>query len=295
MKVEIFDVEHGQCAMITCPPNGKKLMIDAGHATGKWWPSIHFFGQDIEQVVVTNYDEDHTSDIVDLVKYCGVKSILRNPSIKSHHLKYMKAITGGMGKGVQWLHDWLTRIESTPGGIPVSTDFGHVWTSPYWVDYPYFTEVNNLSVVTFINYGQFSILFPGDIEREGWKILLQNENFRREVQNVNVLIASHHGRESGCCDELYTLTGWKPQATIISDADKEHETQETVGWYTNRTVGCKVRGGGERKVFTTRSDGNITINVNLDSTWNIGPSGSTRKESSTNTLLGTPNFLLGGL
>src|ERR1700755_3373503 len=105
MKVEIFDVEHGQCAMITCPPNGKKLMVDAGHNTGKWWPSTHFLGQHIEQLIVTNYDEDHTSDIVGLLQYCQVKSILRNPSIKAQHLKEMKALTGGMGNGVQRLHD----------------------------------------------------------------------------------------------------------------------------------------------------------------------------------------------
>ena len=43
MKIEIFDVEHGQCAMIHCP-NGKKLMIDAGHnGSTPWFPSLHFF------------------------------------------------------------------------------------------------------------------------------------------------------------------------------------------------------------------------------------------------------------
>ena len=104
MKVEIFDVEHGQCAMISCPPNGKKLMIDAGHASGKWWPSIHFLGQPIEQLIVTNYDEDHTSDVADVLNNCSVKSILRNPSIKAQHLRRMKA-AGGMGMGIQRLHD----------------------------------------------------------------------------------------------------------------------------------------------------------------------------------------------
>lgn len=71
MKIEIFDVGHGQCTMITCPPNGKKLMIDAGHNTGKWWPSRHFSGQAIEGLIISNFDEDHTSDVENInnIKY----------------------------------------------------------------------------------------------------------------------------------------------------------------------------------------------------------------------------------
>lgn len=291
MKIEIFDVEHGQCAMITCP-NGKKLMVDAGHATGKWWPSTHFVGQAIEQLIITNYDEDHTSDVVDLLENCRVNSILRNPSIRAVDLRSMKAATGGMGKGVQRLYDWLVTVESTPGGIPARVDLGDVWVNPYWAIYPHFTDANNLSLVSFINYGVFSILFPGDLEVEGWKLMLQNAEFRDAVRNVNVLVASHHGRENGCCEELYTLTGWKPQVTIISDAGKEYATQDTVGWYANRTLGCNVVGGGTRKVFTTRSDGKITINVQRDGQWTIGPTGSTRIEPTLGDLIARRSTLL---
>lgn len=297
MKVEIFDVEHGQCAMITCPPNGKKLMIDAGHNTGKWRPSIHFAGCDIENLVITNFDEDHTSDVASVRALCNVNFIYRNPSVTAAALRRMKA-EHGMGVGVKHLHDWLVDVESRSGNSSIASDLGYVGVNYYWVPYPTFTDANNLSLVSFVSYGSFTILFPGDLERQGWKHLLANPNFVADVQRTTVLVASHHGRDNGCCDELFnglgTLTGWMPEATIISDAGKEYATQETVAWYANRTVGCKSRDGNNRKVFTTRRDGNITIDVGSDGRWGIGSSGTTRPPS-TASVIGSGLLLGGGL
>jgi beta-lactamase superfamily II metal-dependent hydrolase len=282
MKIEIFDVEHGQCAMITCPPDGKKLMIDAGHNVGKWRPSTHFKGQSIENLVITNFDEDHTSDIANIRVLCNVNAITRNPSITAAALRKMKA-EGGMGYGVKHLHDWLGQIESVPGGCPVTVDLGHVQLNYYWVKYPNFTDTNNLSLVTFVSYGTFTILFPGDLEKQGWLKLLENPYFLAAVRRTIVLVASHHGRDNGRCEELYQgdiswPIDWRPYATIISDAGKEYSTQETTNWYANRTHGCKTRDGSKRKVFTTRSDGKITIDVTANGTWYIGPSGTTRQQ-----------------
>jgi beta-lactamase superfamily II metal-dependent hydrolase len=132
MKIEIFDVEHGQCAMIHCP-NGKKLMIDAGHNGSRpWFPSLHFFGQEIEKLVITNYDQDHTSDLVDLRARCGVKAITANRSISSQNLAAMKA-EFGMSAGIRNVYEWLQWLERQPGGSsPASVDLGSVVTTHYW-------------------------------------------------------------------------------------------------------------------------------------------------------------------
>jgi hypothetical protein len=38
MHLQIFDVEHGACALLTCD-NGARLMIDCGHnSTTGWYP-----------------------------------------------------------------------------------------------------------------------------------------------------------------------------------------------------------------------------------------------------------------
>ena len=265
MKVEIFDVEHGQCAMIHSP-NGKKLMIDAGHnGTKPWWPSIHFIAQNIEQLIITNYDQDHTSDLVDVRRLCNVNAITRNPTISSRNLATMKA-DFGMSTGIKNVYEYLQWLESMPGGAPVGIDLGTVTTRSYWNNYgPYdgqFTDANNLSVATFVSYGNFTILFPGDLEVAGWKELLKRADFQNDLRRVTVLVASHHGRDNGCCTEIFDYCA--PVIVIISDAGKQHATQETRGCYAYRVPGYVETNGTTRKVLTTVFDGSITIDVNTN-------------------------------
>ena len=46
--------------------------------------------------------------------------------------------------------------------------------------------------------------FAGDLERAGWEMLLLNAAFRRELALVRILIASHHGRENGYCEDVFS-------------------------------------------------------------------------------------------
>jgi len=269
MRVEIFDVEHGQCAMVHCPPNGKKLLIDAGHKTNNWWPSVHFLGQPIELAIITNFDEDHASDIANVREACTIKGIHYNTSINAARLRQMKALSG-MGPGIQHIHDWLQSRETLWGGGLVNIDLGHVSARSYCNTYGtapgQFTDANNLSVATFVTYSNFTIFFPGDLEGAGWRQIMQQPGFMQDLARTTVLVASHHGRDNGCCEELFE--NWSPRAVIISDAGMQHATQETVNWYANRTSGCQTNTGVNRKVFTTRSDGKITIDVSADR-WGI--------------------------
>ena len=224
-----------------------------------------FFGQEIEKLIITNYDRDHTSDLVDLRANCSVKAITANRSITSQNLASMKA-EFGMSDGIKNVHEWLQWVEQQPGGAPVNVDLGVVVTRHYWNQYGtnpgQFTDANNLSVVTFVNYGNFCILFPGDVEVAGWKKLLELPAFQQDLRGVTVLVASHHGRDNGCCEEVFNYAS--PKAIIISDAGKQHASQETRGWYANRVPGYQEADGTTRKVLTTIFDGTITINVDTN-------------------------------
>jgi beta-lactamase superfamily II metal-dependent hydrolase len=260
MNIEIFDVELGQCAVVYCP-NGQKIMIDAGHnASRPWRPSVHFYGQTIEHLVISNYDEDHTSDFHNLINYCNLNIIYKNPSISSSILYAMKSAQG-MGNGIKAAYNWLRSIEQQSGSIIQPANLAGVEFSHYWNPYGIFTDTNNLSLITFVKYGNFTIIFPGDLEIAGWKELLKNPSFRNDLSKVTVFVASHHGRENGCCSEVFQFC--QPQAIIISDAGKQHATQETCNWYASKASGCNTIGNVQRKVFTTRSDGHITINTDL--------------------------------
>jgi hypothetical protein len=75
-------------------------------------------------------------------------------------------------------------------------------------------------------------------------------------------VASHHGRESGFCREVFDFV--RPQAIVISDKPIKHETQRFVPDYRAITLdsGVLVRTTGKRRhVLTTRRDGWIQFEV----------------------------------
>ncbi len=267
MKIEVFNVEHGSCIMVTMP-NGKRIMFDAGSRfdpeteTG-WWPSVHFFGQQIEQLVIQNCDNDHVKDYSNVMKYCAVNSILHNHSLSPEILELIKqAESGSPSKAVQAVADDIKQLRQLPF---YTADLGNVQRAVFantcGIGEGEFLDTNNLSLVTFLQYGSFTIAFTGDMEKPGWRQLLKNPWFKYWLSQVTVLVASHHGREYGYCEDIFEFC--KPHMVIISDKPIEHDTQkETTQKYRNQCSG--IYDFGEkcmRYVYTTRDEGKIEINV----------------------------------
>ena len=94
MEIEIFDVEHGACALITAD-NQSRLLIDCGHnSTSGWRPSTSLPARGVTQVealVVSNYDEDHVTDFPNLMSNVYVPRLVRNPSVTPDCLRYLKS------------------------------------------------------------------------------------------------------------------------------------------------------------------------------------------------------------
>ncbi|WBO22502.1 ComEC/Rec2 family competence protein [Sphingomonas abietis] len=274
MHIEIHDVDHGGCAVITGPA-GHRLMLDCGLCSDRpWYPSVTYNGQRIDTLMLMNLDEDHCEDLPYLWRDCVVGAVVGNPTVDAHALRAMKAECG-MRSGVTAAANILERFG--PGFLgDWSHDLGgvawHVFWNRYGAD---FTDTNNLSLAAFIRFGGFTILFGGDVERAGWRQLLKNHDFRAKLSTVNVYVASHHGRENGCCSEVFDIC--RPELVIFSDGRKQYSTQETRDWYASRATGIpdytKPAGlfGIEpvRKVMTTRRDGTIAIDVATDGRYSV--------------------------
>ena len=102
MEVHIFDVEHGSCAAIMTP-SGHLMMIDAGHnGTTGWRPSEWVKGRysAIECLVVTNFDEDHVTDLPNLWRTIPIHTWVMNWHVTAEWVRREKAAKGGMGPGV---------------------------------------------------------------------------------------------------------------------------------------------------------------------------------------------------
>ena len=125
--------------------------------------------------------------------------------------------------------------------------------------YPDFEDTNNLSLVLFLHYPGLSIVFPGDLEKAGWRTLLRQPVFRQHLAKVNIFVASHHGRESGYANEVFQFCN--PAVVIISDESKQFDTQETN--YAQHAIGITWNQGETRRVLTTLNDGMLTISTRV--------------------------------
>jgi beta-lactamase superfamily II metal-dependent hydrolase len=210
-------------------------------------------------LVCTNFDEDHVSGFPDLAAQgITVGCILGNPTVPANAIVQLKT-EDGMGPGIRAVANVLDArakagiVEKMP--VIPGVFFG-------WSCNPYpgaFEDENNLSLVLHMNIHGFKFMFPGDLETAGFRNLFRTlPQFRRTVSELDVLVASHHGRANGICPEMFDEYGCNPQLVVISDDFKRYNTQETTAYYATKTKGIsQFRGGGNRKVLTTRSDREI--------------------------------------
>lgn len=270
LVLRIFDVEHGGCSIMQAP-NGRTAMIDCGHNSMTGWRPSRYIRQDlrldrINYFLVTNADRDHLSDCAGLHEHgVYVETLIRNGSPSAPALRVLKEAEGPLSEGVERfikMHG-----DYTGYAVPFNEAMGGVTCATFCNTFPAFSDTNNLSLVTFINYANVKFLFPGDLEKAGWRALLQNPAFVAELRYTDVLIASHHGRESGFCEDIFEH--FNPQVVVISDTGLKYESQETVPDYRDvvNPNGVQVSCGGElkrRHVLTTRSDGDIVFRVTAD-------------------------------
>lgn len=266
MRLQVFDVSHGFCAYLIAD-NGNVMLFDCGHndRTG-FRPSEYLPAKGctaIERLVIQNYDEDHVSDLPNLRKVLSIQVLRRNKSLAPETLEAIKQetspITPAMKSTIDMAKEYSHDVTNPP-------PFPNIEYLTFHNTYPEFTDTNNLSVVSFIQYDGMGIISPGDLEKAGWLKLLEQENFRNNLKKVNIFISSHHGREGGYCEDVFKYCS--PDIIIISDKEVTHETQKTN--YTKHANGVTWDGGPEKRyVLTTRSDGMITINKEIGKGYHI--------------------------
>jgi competence protein ComEC len=154
----------------------------------------------------------------------------------------------GFHKQREWSVTWPKRIH------PLRGDTGNYWTadaieilSPTLAlisDCDDCDEYNDASYVINVSHGPTSrLLAPGDVESKAWNDMIGAGLWLR----ANVLIASHHGRNSGYHDEA--LDQIKPEVVIIS-SDVIPAKDDAIEKYKKRA-----------RVFSTREHGTLTVRM----------------------------------
>jgi beta-lactamase superfamily II metal-dependent hydrolase len=255
MRFHILNVGHGFCAYVVAD-NGNVIMFDCGHQSDPEFRPSEFLRQrgvsTIHRLFITNYDEDHISDLPEIRRRFHVRILHWNKTITVDQLCQLKLQGGPISAAMESLLDMMSSYTS-----PVSDEppFPRVsWVSFYAQFGTDFDDANNISLVTFLQCGSLSVLIPGDLESPGWLHHLRRQRFRELLAKVDVFVASHHGRESGYCKEVFDYC--RPSVIVFSDSPIVHGTQETANRYASHARGTQFN-GETRYVLSTRSDGDF--------------------------------------
>ena len=255
MRFEILNVEHGFAAYAIAS-DGSVLLFDCGHSP-TCRPSEYLRAKGvhtIQRLFISNYDEDHIADLPNIRQRLSIEFLTRNTSISSTQLRSLKPypISSAMDVLLKMIDYLWRKVPNKQLELPGI----RVWT--FHNEYPTFTDTNNLSLLTFLDVGSVSFALTGDLEREGWLELLKDSQVCQLLERVNVFVASHHGRESGYCREVFNYC--RPSLIVISDGPVKHDTQKMASTYAQHTSGEWFNERGDRKwrkVVTTRKDGHI--------------------------------------
>ncbi len=263
MKIITFDVEHGSSHLIRTP-NDQVIMIDAGN-TDTFSPALYI--RNVWQITtvrwftLTHHDADHLSDIGNIAKYLEVQT-LETPKVDVAQLNvlYNNVLSPALEEFLEFKKRFGRPVPEM--GDP-SYDWGGIQFATFRNEYSDFENpnINDLSVVTFAHFMGWTVILPGDLEEPGWKKLLEKPEFRDWLKRVDIFIASHHGRESGFCEEVFNYCS--PKLVIMSDkSEVETSCPDDYRPYVQGLLVTNAAGETRKRfVLTTRTDGAIFINI----------------------------------
>ncbi len=268
LSLTIWDVQHGSATYVRTP-GGKHMVVDLGvgstkNGTTSFSPLLHLrynYGvQRLDEVLITHPHRDHLDDIFnfDLMN----PGILRRP----RHLTEQE-IRAGNKPGDSAVLDKYFEIDRRynspigPEDDPESpANNGGAAIMCFTPIKSSRSNLNNHSIVTFFTYANSTICLPGDNEGPSWRELLESPIFCALLSQTDILVAAHHGREAGYCDDIFQYCS--PYLVLVSDGPLSDTS--AIEKYRRKAKGWNVRSRStnqytERWVLTTRSDGVIVV------------------------------------
>jgi len=270
LEIVFWDVQHGGATYIKTP-NSTHIVKDLG--TGSYGendeefsPLLHLKNQwEVEQldaVIISHPHKDHIDDIMNfdelsprvlcLPRHLTKEEIMEGVREEDKDLfeKYLE-INQRYFRSLTSEEDPFSYENN--GGVEIQTFVPKSCSS---------SNLNNHSIVTVVSYANSKVVLTGDNEPCSWKELLEDEDFVKATKDADILLAPHHGRESGFYSELFEY--FKPKLTIVSDgrfcdsSASDRYSKVSTGWAVHHRNNNKDE---ERYCITTRGDGVIVVKL----------------------------------
>ncbi len=252
LEVDFFDVGQGDSILIKTP-YGQTMLIDGGpdnrvlDKLGNYLPPLQ---KRVDIIILTHPHADHVTGLVEVLKRYDVGVVIMSAA-------YLK--TDIYGEFLKTLRDKNTPIIFTKAGqaLHFGEDLNVDILSPEENNLDLFggynesfgmagNDVNDDSVVTKMNFGDFALLMTGDatsvIEK---KLLVYGKNLRSDILKIG-----HHG--SKYSSSAAFLNYVNPEAAIVEVGAKNrygHPAFATLERLKNLNI----------SIFRTDKDGDIKV------------------------------------
>lgn len=211
LEIITFDVGNADSFLIKTPEN-KYILLDtgrAGYKGGKSQAEIIVLKylkdrgiKNLEALIITHFDNDHCGGAVDVVNNLDVKKVYVN-SI-NHESNSAKMLYKAIKKqGVECVLAQNDQTVYEKDALRIINYLGADGLND-----------NDNSIITFLEKGDFTMLFTGDVSAKGLSSLLNNF-----PKNITVLKVPHHGAIGGLDDRIVGYLA--PKYSIISVGDNK--------------------------------------------------------------------------
>lgn len=201
--VHYIDVGQGDCSLIVC--DGKTMLIDAGE-NGHEEDVINYLrSQSIEKldyIIASHQHSDHIGGLSEVIAEFGADTLIMPRLTKaqtptnSTYTAFLKAIKSSDMK-----------VLSSKAG-----DVYHLGSATFEIYGPVTDDaedINNMSIIMKVTYGDNTFMFTGDAEREEE---LEVIDTGAEL-DCDVLKVGHHGSKTSSCKEF--LAEVTPEICVI--------------------------------------------------------------------------------
>lgn len=248
LEIHFIDVGQGD-AIAFRTPRSRWVLIDAGPASAEYdagerrvIPFLRDRGaRRIEALVLTHPDLDHIGGAGAILRNLAVRHVFDPgaPTGRAPYLELLRTIESGDT-------DW----RAARAGRTLDLDgvrFEFLWPEPETVDAV--EDANQISSVVRVVYGDFSILFTGDVGVEVESLLVQTHGDRLRS---DVLKLGHHG--SATSTSPLFLDTVEPELAVVSAGRRNrygHPAPSVIAEVRSRSIA----------IARTDRDGTVTLKV----------------------------------
>jgi len=244
-NLHIIACDVGQGDAILMVYKNIQILTDGGpdkkvlNCLGKYLP---FWDRDIELVISTHPDADHSTGLIAVIKEYNVAEIFINPiDSGTQTIKALENAVGSRGLGVvSPVEGDRYRLDLIYLDIvnPTDQQIGALNAKVEGSSLNFYKPVegtNEYSISYKLSFGSFSGLFTGDFQND----VSDRISLNSAVGRVNYIKVSHHGSKHGLSENL--LKAIEPKVAVISVGRKNsygHPHQEILDMLTK--YGAKI-------------------------------------------------------